>query len=505
MVFVRRQFSVFIYISIIYLGLCLVAPSEVNAETGDKVPRKTEDVPGLKPAIQNLIQKETEWYEALDTDIIHIFNLSGKELSAIKSGFYSMSPDGKIILSRQAKENSFQAFNILGQKLNQIQGDAPDFSPNGQCFTTLYKENLYLYNSSGQKLKQIQGSLGNFSPDGQWLTAYQEKQSQTTLTNCTTGQKSIEIPGLLPKFSPDGKYIVSTVKEPNQGQTSILYNVLGQKIAKFPGEFIDFSLDRTRLVILLSSGHLALFDFSGKKLAQLQGLPSLPGGFTGKPTLFSPDGKRVITKGLDFKTSYLYDVISGKEIARLEGIFAGVSPDGNRIATGNFGSVLATGKTQLYDSTGHKILTLEGTFAGFSPSSRHLVTYSYQLSEISKIPISVTFHIFDLSGQELAIVPGVYDPLHKDGEKSPTFSPDGEKIVTFTNTGQVFLFDLSGKEIARFTGIFEGFSKDGKRLLIRSGDTYQLFDSLGKRIFQVEGVYSQFSPDAQRLLIVSRH
>jgi WD40 repeat protein len=503
MISVRRQFSDLIYLSII--GIWFLINSGVNAGTADTPLKKIENTPGLEPAIQKLIHKETEWYEALDTDVIHIFDLSGKELTKIKAGFYSISPDGKLILSRERKENSFQLFNILGNKLNRIQGEAPDFSPNGKCFTTLFKEKIYLYNSSGRNLARIQGSLGTFSPDGQWLTAYQEKQSQTMLTSCLTGRKAATIAGLLPKFSSDGKYIVSTVRNPDRSASSFLYGSSGQKIAEFSGEFIDFNLDKTRLATFVSLGNLALLDISGKQLAQLQGIPSLPGGFTEKLTLFSPDGKRLITKGLDFETSYLYDALSGKEIAQLEGIFAGISPDGGRIATGTFVSMLATGTTQLYNASGQKISTLQGAFAGFSPNGQNLATYSYVLKEISELPISVTFHIFNLSGKELATVPGVYDPLHKDGEKSPTFSADSERIVTFTNTGQVFLFDLSGQAIAKFNGIFEGFSKDGKCLLIRSGDTYQLFNSFGKKIFQTKGVHSQFSPDAQRLLIVSRY
>jgi WD40 repeat protein len=502
----------FICALMIHIGCYFSITLEVNAETADKILKTIEkklktvgDTPGLESAIQKLGEKKTEWYEALDTDVIHVFDLSGKELTEIKAGFYSLSPDGNLILSTKQKEESFRLFNIKGQQLAQIQGGSPDFSPNGKCFTTLVGEHIYLYNTSGQKLTQIQGSLGIFSPDGQWLTTSQEKPSQTTLTNCITGKKSVAIAGLLPKFSPDGKYIVSTVKNADTGRTSFLYTSLGQKIAKFTGEFVDFSPDSKRIGTFGGLDNLALLDLSGKKLAQLQGIPSIPGGFTENFTLFSPDGKRVITKGLDFETSYLYDAASGKELSQLEGLFTGISPDGSRITTGNFLSVLVTGTTQLYNSLGQKISTLKGAFAGFSPSSRNLATYSYELKEISELPISVTFHIFDALGKELGTVPGVYDPLHKDGEKSPTFSPDGERIVTFTNTGQVLLFDLSGKAIAKFTGIFEGFSKDGKHVLIRSGDTFQLFNMLGKQIFSIEGVYGQFSPDPEKLLIVSRH
>jgi WD40 repeat protein len=509
---IHRQLSALIYVAIIYLGSCLSLPLEVSADTTNKTLKKIEqklktisDTPGLEHAIQKFVQKKTEWYEALDTDVIHMFDLSGKELTQIKAAFYSVSPDGNLIISKTSKQNSFQLFSTTGKKIAQIQGDSPDFSPNSKCFTALSGENVDLYNSSGQKLAQIQGSLGTFSPDGQWLTTYQEKQSQTTITNCITGQKSATIAGLQPKFSSDGKYVVSMVKNADRGQTSFLYTFLGQKVAEFPGEFVDFSLDGKRLATFRSLGNLALLDSSGKMLAQLQGIPSLPGGFTEKLTLFSPDGKRVITKGLDFGTSYLYDANSGKEIAQLEGVFSGTSSDGTRIATATLASTLATGTTQLYDQSGQKISILKGSFAGFSPNSRNLATYTYALKEISEVPIPVTFHVFDVLGKELATVPGVYDPLRKDGEKSPTFSSDGQRIVTFTNTGQVFLFDLSGKAIAKFTGIFEGFSKDGKRLLIRSGDTFQLFDTFGNKIFQTEGVYSQFSPDAQRLLIVSRH
>jgi hypothetical protein len=147
MISVRRQFSDLIYLSII--GIWFLINSGVNAGTADTPLKKIENTPGLEPAIQKLIHKETEWYEALDTDVIHIFDLSGKELTKIKAGFYSISPDGKLILSRERKENSFQLFNILGNKLNRIQGEAPDFSPNGKCFTTLFKRFIFITHPVG--------------------------------------------------------------------------------------------------------------------------------------------------------------------------------------------------------------------------------------------------------------------------------------------------------------------------------------------------------------------
>jgi WD40 repeat protein len=496
----RVSFSIFcVYFLLVQLSVSAKTENIIL----EKIESAVENTPGLGSAIQKFGQKETEFYTASDTDVIHIFDFSGKELKKIKAGFYSISPDGKLILSRKS-ENSFYLFSILGNKISQIEGDGPNFSPNGKCFTTLMGDNINLYDSLGQRLTQVQGRLNSFGIDGQWLAIEQQEKYQTTLIDCASGRKSVKISGLRAKFSSDSQYLVSTLRNLDNSQINFVHNLLGQKISKFSGDFIDFSLDSKRLVASLSLGELSLFDLTGKQLAKFQGIPVMRSALVEKMSLFSPDGKRAITNGLDFETSYLYDSTSGKEIVQLEGIFVGTSPDGQRIITSNIISVLETGTTNLYDSLGQKISTLNGAFAGVSPNSHNLVTYSYKLKEITELPISVTFHIFDISGQELATVPGVYDPLHQEGEKSPTFSSDGKRMVTFTNKGQVFLFDLSGKEIAKFDGIFEGFSKDGKQLLIRSEDTFQLFDAFGKKIFQTEGVYSQFSPDAQRLLIVSR-
>jgi hypothetical protein len=123
MAFTHRQFLVSIYTLIAYLSLCLSLPLEVSADTTNKTLKKIEqklktigDTPGLESAIQKFVQKKTEWYEALDTDVIHIFDLSGKELTQIKAAFYSVSPDGNLIISKTSKQNSFQLFSTTGKK-----------------------------------------------------------------------------------------------------------------------------------------------------------------------------------------------------------------------------------------------------------------------------------------------------------------------------------------------------------------------------------------------------
>jgi WD40 repeat protein len=434
MYFSRSQLSSFCNIFKISCVYFLLIQVNANAEPIDVILEKIERTPGLGSAIQKNVRKKTEFYTSLDTDVIHVFDLSGKEFAKIKSGFYSISPDGKLILSRSSK-NSFHLFDKLGNKISLIQGDYPDFSPNGKCFITLAGDNVNLYNSLGQKLTQVQGRLNSFSIDGQWLTIDQQEKYQTTLIDCASGKKTVKISGLRAKFNPDNQYLVSTLRNLDNSQINFIYNLIGQKISEFSGEFIDFSLDGKRLVASPSLGEFSLLDLSGKQLAQFQGIPVMRSALIEKMSLFSPDGKRAITNGLDFRTSYLYDAASGKEIAQLEGIFVGTSPDGQRIVTSNIISALETGTTNLYNSLGQKVSTLNGAFAGFSPNSHNLVTCSYKLKEITELPISVTFHIFDVSGKELATVPGVYDPLHRDGEKSPTFSPDGERMVTFTNKG----------------------------------------------------------------------
>jgi WD40 repeat protein len=334
MYFSRSQLSSFCNIFKISYIYFLLIQVNANAEPIDVILEKIERTPGLGSAIQKIVQKKTEFYTALDTDIIHVFDLSGKEFTKIKSGFYSISPDGKLILSRNS-ENSFHLFSILGDKISRIQGNSPDFSPNGKCFTTLAGDNINLYSSLGQKLTQVQGRLNSFGLDGQWLAIDQQEKYQTTLIDCASGRKSVKISGLRAKFSLDSQYLVSTLRNLDSSQINFVHNLLGQKISKFPGEFIDFSLDSKRLAVSPSLGELSLLDLSGKQLAQFQGIPVMPSALIKKMSLFSPDGKRAITNGLDFETSYLYDSTSGKEIAQLEGIFVGTSSDGQRIITSN--------------------------------------------------------------------------------------------------------------------------------------------------------------------------
>jgi len=226
-------------------------------------------------------------------------------------------------------------------------------------------------------------------------------------------------------------------------------------------------------------------------------------------TMFSPDGRRVVTASLD-NTARLWDAADGKEIAVLKHDgdgdvrVAAFSADSARFVT-----VAPIQKiARVWNaSDGKLVATLRGHDTGwmsaaFSPDGKRVVTAS----------IDNTTRIWDAAtGKELFVL------QHGNGFSSPAFSPDGKRVLTTGDDNTARLWNAAdGKELTVLRGherhvVVAAFSPDGKRVVtVVSSGAVRIWDAdTGKELHILKGgdslkaTAAVFSPDSKRLLTTS--
>jgi eukaryotic-like serine/threonine-protein kinase len=230
---------------------------------------------------------------------------------------------------------------------------------------------------------------------------------------------------------------------------------------------------------------------------------------------FSPDGRRLVTCGLD-QTAKVWDATTGKQLITLEGhkghlYCTAFSPDGRRIVTGAgfAGTGISPGEAKVWDTaTGQQLFELKGhnysVFAvAFSPDRRRIATAA---AERAYGPSEVK--VWDAAtGQELLTIP------LSENVRCVAFSPDGQRIVTGSAKMKVKIWDAAtGKDLltvtahsGRITGV--AFSPDGRRIVSSSWDkTAMIWDAAtGRELHTLKGhagvVFSAaFSPDGRRIV-----
>jgi WD40 repeat protein/transcriptional regulator with XRE-family HTH domain len=353
-------------------------------------------------------------------------------------------------------------------------------------------------------------------------------------------------------FSPDGKRLLTissdnsaTLWEPATGQALFLlhgHTAPVSSVAISPdGKVLATASDDKTVKLWDATTGVAINTLAGHEGVSLV-------------LAFSPDGKRVFAGSDETGIAIAWEVPSGKELFRFGGQAAvvgvdaiAVSPDGARLATGEFdttvklweaatgkllltlfghasqvvsvafsadGSYLASGSedgtVKLWDAlTGREVLTLGGHTSGVLG-----VAFSADGGRLYSASRDGTARIWDVSpaaGRDWLNLVG-----HSDRLFGVAYRPDGAQLATWSHDGTAKMWDAAtGEELHTLSlenTISEGnpsYSPDGKQLAIISGNGATVFDAqsgsmlISLPAFAGEAIEVLYSPDGARLALAS--
>jgi WD40 repeat protein/serine/threonine protein kinase/predicted negative regulator of RcsB-dependent stress response len=237
-------------------------------------------------------------------------------------------------------------------------------------------------------------------------------------------------------FSPDGK--VLAVGDYHDESVKLCDVASRQQIAVLkdhggPVWCLAFSPDRQTLAIG-GDKKGGLWDVATrKKVAELQ--------YAARPfsLAFSPDGKSVAAGAAGSDSALVWDVASGRELARLTGSTVQFSPDGKLFAAGSRNTV------RLWDAaTWQQVALLGGHTAGvsclaFTPDGQTLATGDWD----------GTLRLWDVARKRQVAGRRVHTAILT----CMAFSPDGRRLVTSGGDSIVRLWDVGIlQELATLTG-----------------------------------------------------
>ena len=232
-----------------------------------------------------------------------------------------------------------------------------------------------------------------------------------------------------------------------------------------------------------------------------------PGRWNGQHAIFSADGTRTISFDIGGKVAEINDIVSGQQIAALEGhsdtiTAIALSPDGQMILTASSDNTI-----RLWDSdTGAVLATLRGhgrqvNGATFSPDSRQVVSAS----------VDQTVRIWHVkSGAQRLSLAG--DALSGPYPRA-AYGPQGKHVLALTQaaSGCAIWDTATGKRLVNVPGSCIEPPVQADVLVSGWGDTACVWDrASGKQLAVLSRNggrfrHAQQSEDGEAVLIISEH
>lgn len=410
------------------------------------------------------IQKYHEHSDGID-DIV--FSPDGKR-------FVSIASSSLIIWDTESKQKLVEYRDIYPRVY------AVAFNPNGKTIAIAQQHNILILDvETGNELFTITGLTGiihsiSYSPDGKHIIA-DSMEDHLHIWDATTGLLIKEIEGYVNtsvSFSPNGKYIVA--------DTYILEAQTGKELRKLEGHTDSvthavFSPDGKRIVTTSWDHTVRVWNVeTGEELQKLEGHTD---GVT--HAAFSPDGKYIVSTSVD-KTIRIWQVDSLPgffSVEKMKMIGTGkrtiFSNDGKKIISISY-SDYYDNIIQIWDAkTGFELKRLIGhkrtiNSIALSPDGQHIASASSDKS----------IRIWDIeTGELLSLIQG-----HNDEVYAVAYSPDGKYLASASSDETIRIWDATiGLEIKRIESREEYipslvFSLDGRLIAAADFSLIKIWD-----------------------------
>ncbi|KAE9402904.1 WD40 repeat-like protein [Gymnopus androsaceus JB14] len=415
----------------------------------------------------------------------------------------AFSPDGKMVSGSMDKAICIWAI-ATGQKIQTIQCHdgsvfSVAFSPDSKQLISGSENTMCVWNPViGQQIQKLEGhadcvSCVAFSPDGKQVVSG-SKDKTVCIWNVGIGKQIQKLKGHSNyvnsvAFSTNGKKVVSG----SDDATICIWNAItGMQVQKLAGHShgvisVAFSPNSQEVVSGSWDTTVRIWDISTGKQTQIHEDHS--GGV--KSVRFSSDGEKVVSGSTDCtvrirniatrqyhpkledqsdstprsqnKIAHIWNVITGKEIKKLEGHSGSVaclafSSDGKKVASGSWDSTVCIWNAV----TGKLIQQLEGHSDWLCS-----VEFSLDSMQVASGSRDNTICIWSVdTGKLIQKLRG-----HLDWVNSVAFSPDGKQVISGSDDETACIWSIAtGKLIQLLTGHsrsikFVAFSLDGKHAL----------------------------------------